>query len=150
MLAYLKLAAIAGAAALCFGAGWSANGWRLGSTISAMKQKQAELVAANHKTEAMWSAHVIKIGEDANAEAERLRAASARAERAAASLHDASQRRAAEASAPTASREAAAATARLLAELHREIDEFAGEAARAAGESRGAGEACVRHDEVTR
>lgn len=115
-----------------------------------MKQKQAELVAANHKTEAMWSAHVIKLGDEANAEADRLRAALARADLARGSLHDARERRAAETSAAAGAGSAAAATVLLLAELHRELDEFAGEAARAADAARAAGLVCIRADEVTR
>ena len=150
MLAYLKLAAIAGAAALCFGAGWYFNGLRLGSTIAAMKQKQAELIAANHKTEAMWSAHVIKLGDEANAEADRLRAAVARADTARGGLHDARERRAAEASAAAGAGSTAAATVILLAELHRELDEFAGEAAKAADAARASGLQCERFDAATR
>lgn len=150
MLAYLKLAAVGAVLAATFGAGFAINGWRLGSTIAAMKQKQAELVAANHKTEAMWSAHVIKLGDEANAEAETLRAALARAGAAGRSLHDARERRAAEASAAAGAGSTAAATVLLLAELHRELDEFAGEAAKAADAARAAGLTCVRADALTR
>jgi hypothetical protein len=140
----------AGALALSFGAGFLVNGWRLGSTIAKMKQLQAELIAQNHKTESMWSAHVIKLGEDANAEADRLRASLARANDAARSLHDASSSAAtAAASAPGVS-PAAGATILLLAELHRELDEFAGDAARAADEARAAGLQCERFDTLTR
>lgn len=127
-----------------------ANGWRLGSTIAAMKQMQAELIAANHKTEAMWSAHVIKLGDESNAEADRLRAAVARADLARGSLHDARERRAAEAASAAGAGSAAAATVSLLAELHRELDEFAGAAAGAADAARAAGLACERFDAVTR
>ena len=150
MLAYLKLAAVAGAAALCFGAGWSANGWRLGSTIAKMKAEAFRMEAENRATETEWSKRTLKLMEDSYAEAETLRAAVARADAARGSLHNARERRATEASAPTASREAAAATVLLLAELHRELDEFAGEAARAADAARGAGLQCERFDTLTR
>ena len=146
------IAAYLAAGALVIGAagGWAINGWRLGSTISAMKQKQAELVAANHRTESMWSAHVIKIGEDANAEADRLRAAAARANDAARSLHDASSRHAsAAASAPGTSPSAAAALA-VHADVLRRLDDATGELARYADAAAAAGRVCERTHEVTR
>jgi hypothetical protein len=140
----------AGAIALSFGAGWAVNGWRLGSTIAAMKQKQAELIAANHKTESMWSAHVIKLGEDANAEAERLRASLARANAAAASLHDASRRRAAEAAESAGAGSTAGAAAMVLADVFRRADERAGELAAALDAAHAAGTICERFDTLTR
>ncbi len=150
VISYLKLAAVAGVLALSFGAGWSANGWRLGAQIAALKQKNAEQIAENHKTVAMWSAHVIKLGEDANAEAERLRAAAARADAAARSLHDTSRSTAAAAASAPGTSEAAAAAIMVRERLFREADEAAGILARALGEARAAGIACQRFDEVTR
>ena len=150
MFPWLKLGAVAVAAAACFGAGWGANGWRLGASIAKMKQAQAELIAKNHQTEALWSAHVIKLGDEANAEADKLRAALARANAASSSLHDASQRRATAAAGAPGTSEAAAAAILLYAELHRELDEFAGEAARTADAARAAGIQCERFDTLTR
>jgi hypothetical protein len=140
----------AGALVVGIGIGASVQGWRLGAQIAAMKQKQAELVASNHKTEAMWSAHVIQIGEAANEENDRLRLAAARAARAASSLHDAGSRRAAEASAPTASREAAAASAVVLADVLRRLDDATGELARYADAAAASGRQCERTYELTR
>ena len=140
----------AGALALSFGAGFAVEHWRLGAQIAAMKQKQAELVAANHKTEAMWSAHVIKLGDEANAEADKLRASVARANDAARSLRDARSSRATEAASAPGTSPAAGATILLFAELHRELDEFAGAAAAAADAARAAGITCERFDGGTR
>ena len=140
----------AGALALSFGAGFAVEHWRLGSTIAKMKQAQAELIAANHRTESLWSAHVIKLGDEANAEADKLRAAVARAGDASRSLHDASSSRATAAAGDASTSPAAAAAILLDAELHRELDEFAGEAARTADAARAAGIQCERFDQVTR
>lgn len=145
-----RLIAAGIAAAALFGAGFAVNGWRLGSTIAAMKQKHAEQIAANHRLEAMWSAHVIKIGEDANAEADRLRAALARADAAARSLHDAGSRHAAAAASAPGTSAAAAAAIHLHSELRRRADEAAGVLAAHADAARAAGLTCERADEVTR
>lgn len=147
---YLRLAIAAAALGGAALAGWSANGWRLGSQIAAMKQKQAELIAQNHRTEAMWSAHVLKLGEEANAEADRLRAAAARADAASRSLHDTSRSTAAAAATAPGTSEAAAAAIMVRERLFREADEAAGILARALGEARAAGLQCQRFDEVTR
>lgn len=148
----IPVAAYIAAGALVIGAagGWAVNGWRLGSTISAMKQKQAELVAANHRTEAMWSAHVIKIGDEANAEAERLRAAAARADAAARSLHDAGSRHAAAAASAPGTSEAAAAAILLHSDVRRRAVETLRELGTYADAASGAGATCVRADAVTR
>lgn len=40
--AYLKGVAVAAAVAVVFGAGWAANGWRLGSKLSDLRAQHAE------------------------------------------------------------------------------------------------------------
>ncbi len=146
-LRLIASAAVIGGAAL---GGWWAEHWRLGAQIAAMKQRAAELQAENHRTEAMWSAHVIKLGEDANAEADRLRASVARADAASRSLHDAGSSRAAEATAAAGAGSPAAFAAVVLADVLRRADERAGELAAALDAARAAGLACQRFDEVTR
>ncbi len=146
-LRLIASAAVIGGAAL---GGWWVEHWRLGAQIAAMKQRAAELQAENHRTEAMWSAHVIKLGEDANAEADRLRASVARADAAARSLHDTSRSTAAAAANAPGTSEAAASAIMVRERLFREADEAAGILARALGEARAAGLACQRFDEVTR
>lgn len=148
MIPTAYLAAGTFAAGLALGA--MANGWRLGLQLEKIATAAAEQKAENIATERLWADHTIKTVKAANAEAEKLRAALARAGDAGRGLHDARTRRTAEAASAPGTSEAAAATIRLLAELHRELDDFAGEAARAAGESRAAGLTCIRADEVTR
>lgn len=143
MIGWIKLAAIAAALALA-----GLGGWKLRDGQAARELAEAQSQA--RETEQRWADHVIETVGKANAEAERLRAALARADAAHRSLHDSSARRAAEAASAPGTSPAAAATILLYAELHRELDEFAGEAARAADAARGAGLACQRHDEVTR
>lgn len=140
----------AGALVLSFGAGFAVEHWRLSAQIAAMKQKQAELIAANHKTEAMWSAHVIKLGDEANAEAERLRAAVARADAAGRSLLDAGSRHATAAASAPGTSEAASAAINLHSDLRRRADEAAGIMAAYADAARAAGSICERADAVTR
>lgn len=150
MIPWVRLAAVGAVAVGLFGAGWAVNGWRLASQIAALKQKSAEQIAANHRLEAMWSAHVIKLGDEANAEAERLRAALARAAAAGRSLLDAGSRHAAAAASAPGTSEAAAAAIALHAELRRRADEAAGILAAHADAARAAGLACERFDAVTR
>lgn len=150
MLAYLKLGLALAVAGACFASGYKVADWRASSTISAMKQKQAELVAANHRTEAMWSAHVIKLGDEANAENDRLRAAAARADAAARSLHDAGSRHAAAAASAPGTSEAAAAAILLHSDVRRRAVETLRELGPYADAARAAGATCVRADEVTR
>lgn len=148
----IPVAAYIAAGALVVGAagGWAANGWRLGSTIANMKA-EAEGQKAKHKAqETEWGKATLKIMEDSYAEAETLRGALARADAAGRSLHDARGSRAAEAATAAGPGSTAAATVLLLAELHRELDDFAGEAARSADAARAAGLICERADEVTR
>jgi hypothetical protein len=106
--------------------------------------------AENRATESRWADHVIKLGEQANAEADKLRASVARANDAARSMHNASSSRATEAASAPGTSPAAGATILLFAELHRELDEFAGAAAAAADAARAAGLRCERFDAVTR
>lgn len=148
--AWVKLGSLFGVCVAVFSAGWGVNGWRLGSQIAAMKQKNAEAISANHRLEAMWSAHTIKLVEDANAEADRLRAAAARADAASRSLHDASSRRAAEAASSAGAGSPAASAAVVLADVLRRADERAGELAKALDAARSAGLACERFDQMTR
>ena len=150
MLAYLKLAAVAGAAALCFGAGWSANGWRLGSTIAKMKAEAFRMEAENRATETEWSKRTLKLMEDSYAEAETLRAAVARADAAGRRVLDAGASHAAAAASAPGTSPAAAAAIRLHSELRREADDFAGEVAKHADAARAAGLLCERFDTVTR
>lgn len=147
---YLRLAIAAAALGGAALGGWYVEHWRLGAQIAALKQKQAELIAQNHKTEAMWSAHVLKLGEEANAEADRLRDSLARANAAARSLHDTSRGTAAAAASAPGTSEAAAAAIMVRDRLFREADEAAGILAQAVREARAAGLACERFDEVTR
>jgi len=148
--AWVKLGSLFGVCVAVFSAGWGVNGWRLGKQLADLRTKAAELQSANHRTEAMWSAHVIKIGEEANAEADRLRAAAARADAASRSLHDASSRRAAEAASSAGAGSPAAFAAVVLADVLRRADERAGELAAALDAARSAGLACERFDQMTR
>lgn len=150
MIPWVRLAAVGIVSAALFGAGWTVNGWRLGMAISKLEADAFRMAAEARATESRWAEHVIKIGEDANAEADRLRAAAARANAAARSLHDAADRRAAEATAVAGAGSPAAASAVVLADVLRRADERAGELASALDAARAAGLACERFDEVTR
>ena len=150
MFPWLKLGAVAVAAAACFGAGWSANGWRLGAQLAEIKAEAEKQSATHRATEREWGKASLKIMEDSYAEAETLRAAVARANAAASGLHNASSRTATAAARDASTSPAAAATILMYAELHRELDEFAGEAARTADAARAAGIQCERFDQVTR
>lgn len=144
----LILAGIA-AGGLVF-AGWQVNGWRLGKQLAELKAEAGRLEKRNRETERQWAEHVIKIGEDANAEAERLRAAAARADAASRSLHDAAARRASEAASAAGPGSAASAAGVVLADVLRRADARAGELAAALDAARSAGLACERFHEVTR
>jgi hypothetical protein len=140
----------AGALALSFGAGFLVNGWRLGSTIAKIEAKALQMAAENRAIESRWADHVIKLGEEAYAEAETLRASLARANAAAASLHDASRRRAAEAAESAGAGSTAGAAALVLADVFRRADERAGELAAALDAAHAAGVICERFDTLTR
>lgn len=144
--AYIALAAAAAGAY----AGWQVEHWRLGGQIADIKAKAAEQTEAHRATERQWADHVIKMGDDSNAEAEKLRAAAARAGAAARSLHDAAARRAAEAPAAAGAGQAATPAAVVLADVFRRADGRAGELAAALDASRAAGLACERFDALTR
>lgn len=152
MIASLKVGAAAAAVGLAagLGIGWAANGWRLGEKLAELEAEAGRLEGENRATERRWADHVIKLGDEANAEADRLRAAAARADAAGRSLLDAGGRHAAAAAAAPGTSEAAAAAIRLHAQLRREADEFAGEVAKHADAARAAGLACERFDAVTR
>lgn len=139
----------AGALALGAAGGWAVNGWRLGKQIAEIEARAGEFEREARATEQRWADHTIQTVEAANAEAEKLRAALARADAAHRSLHDRSASRAAEAASAPGTSPAAAAVIRLYAELFREADEYAGEVAAEAGRYRGAGLACERVYEVT-
>jgi hypothetical protein len=139
MFPWLKLGAVAVAAAACFGAGWSANGWRLGAVISKMEAKALHMQAEARATESRWGKATLKLMEDGYAEAETLRAAVARANAAAGSLHDASSRRATEAASAPGTSEATAATVLVLSDLFRRADGRAGELAEALDAAHAAG-----------
>ncbi len=44
----VKVALLAGAAAVGFGAGWGVNGWRMGAEVATLKQQHAEAVTASY------------------------------------------------------------------------------------------------------
>lgn len=141
----IRVAAIAGAAgiAIGFASAWTVQGWRADAKVS-------EAERDNRETEQRWADHVIDLGDKANAEADRLRAAAARANDAARSLHDASSRHAsAAASAPGTSPAAASALA-VHADVLRRLDDATGELARYADAAAAAGRVCERTHEVTR
>lgn len=152
MIAWIKAAGIGAVAglALGFGGGWAVNGWRFGEKLAKIEARAGEAEREARATEQRWADHTIQTVEAANAEADKLRAALARADAAHRSLHDRSASRAAEAASAPGTSPAAAAVIRLYAELFREADEYAGEVAAEAGRYRGAGLACERFDEVTR
>jgi hypothetical protein len=147
---WLRLGAVAAAAAACFGAGWATNGWRLGSTIAKLEAKAFQMAAENRATESRWANHVITLGDEANVEAERLRADLARAADAARSLHDASQRRATEAAESAGAGSPAGAAVLVLADLFGRADGRAGELAAALDAAHAAGTICERFDALTR
>lgn len=140
----------AGALALGFGAGWAANGWRLGSQIAQIEAKAAKQDTEHRAKEREWGKVTLKITEDAYADAQELRAAAARADTAARSLHDTSRGRAAEAAAAPGTSEATAATVLVLSELFRRADDRAGELAAALDAAHAAGTICERFDALTR
>ena len=152
MIAWAKFAAIGALAGGVVGfiGGWSANGWRLGIELERIRTAAAEQKAENTAREKLWADHAIKIGEQADAAEDARRAAVARADAAARSLHDAGSRHAAAAASAPGTSEAAAAAIHLHADLRRR----ATEALRVVGEHADAAYAasvtCERFDEVTR
>lgn len=145
-IAYLA----AGALALGFGGGWYFNGLRLGAQISAIEAKAARQDTEHRAKEREWGKITLKITEDAYAEAETLRAALARADAAGRSLHDAGQRRAAEASAAAGPGSPAGSAALVLADVLGRVDQRAGELAAALDAAHAAGVICERFDALTR
>ena len=129
-----------------FAVGWVVNGWRLGIELERIRAAAAEQKAENTAREKLWADHAIKIGEQADAAEEARRAAVARADAAARSLHDAGSRHAAAAASAPGTSAAAAAAIHLHAELRRRADEAAGEMAAHADAARAAGLACERFD----
>ena len=150
MIPYLKLGAVAVAAAACFGAGWSANGWRLGAQLAEIKAEAEKQSATHRATEREWGKASLKIMEDSYAEAETLRAAVARANAAGSSLHNASSRTATAAATAPGTSEATAASIMVLADLFRRADGRAGELAEALDAAHAAGAICERFDAMTR
>ena len=150
MIGYLKLGAVALAAAACFCAGFAVEHWRLGSTIAKLEAKAFQMEAESRATERLWADHVISLGEDANAEAERLRAAVSRANAAAGRMLDAGSRHSAAAASAPGTSEAAAAAINLHSDLRRRAIEALRIVGEHADDAYSAGVICERFDTLTR
>lgn len=145
----IRLAAYALACALLFGAGWIAQGWRLGEQIAQMQADSAqELTAAIQQARAEEQRRQIAlegIRKDAHEQIAIAVADAAAADTAAVGLQQQVDRLAARrCPASTAGSPAADPAGLLLADLLGRIDKRAGELAETADRARIAGDACVK------
>ena len=130
----LKLAAIGVALVLAFGAGWAAQGWRMGAEYAALEMRYATRLAQAHENALTEYARLEKVKNDAvkaaEIEAEKNAAAAATAARAADRLRgDLANVRASIAAAPRPAVDQYAATAsELLADCGRELADVAAKA----------------------
>ena len=130
----LKLAAIGVALVLAFGAGWAAQGWRMGAEYAALEMRYATRLAQAHENALTEYARLEKVKNDAvkaaEIEAEKNAVAAATAARAADRLRgDLANVRASIATAPRPAVDQYAATAsELLADCGRELADVAAKA----------------------